>query len=164
MSVDAWVLHLGDDVAVAVGYQEMRHLLEYPSCYPIPTSPSHCSVTLLWEGQVLPVVNLLAWLRDTPMDPIPALVGIVQYRIHGPVIAAALVLERPPERIQVSNTQACELPPGPWRCIAHACFHHHEQPVPVLDLARIFHSPWPGSLVTTTGVAHPVQEHFPIVE
>ena len=141
MSAAAWLLDLDAGFQAAVGHLELLHLLEYPDCYPIPGSPSHCAVALLWEDEILPVVDLAAWLHGQPMDPLPRLVAVVQYSSADTTIdRGALVLAGPPTLIQVDDELACELPEAPtgWSRVAISCFDWQARAVPVVDLARIF--------------------------
>lgn len=146
MSVDAWLLALDEGLQAAVGGLELLHLLEYPDCYPLPGSPPHCAVALLWEEEVLPVVDLGAWLRGREMDPLPTLAAVVQYRVDAASVnRGALVLHGPPGLIQVSNEMACELPdsPGGWALLAISCFRWQHRTVPVVDLARLYRGDLP---------------------
>jgi hypothetical protein len=45
-----------------------------------------------------------------------------------------------PARARVTDEQACALPkrPGNWRTLAIPCFKQGDQPIPILDLPRIF--------------------------
>jgi hypothetical protein len=73
------------------------------------------------------------------------MLGIVACAAEGdsqsPTRFGALRMTRPPERIQVSDQLACDLPresESAWRSISASCFRHPlHGAVPILDLASI---------------------------
>lgn len=142
MSVAAWLLELSNGARLALGQLEVLHLLEHPDCYPVPGSPEHCQGVLLWEEEILAVLDPGAWLEGSAMNLLPHLVAVVQFRpgAHEPVQRGALVLGRSPLLIQVDDSQQCELPDHPvgWKHIAAACFRHGDEAIPVVNLERLF--------------------------
>jgi chemotaxis signal transduction protein len=142
MKSNAWLLHFGAGAQAAVGLRDVLHLLPQTECFAVPCTPVHCAEALVWQGRIVPVWNMAAWL-DLPLarrsQPITALVG---YQLPGQSDTrfGALVLAAPPQRIEVADSQACALPAGTtdWRAVAVSCFRQDEQAVPILDLARIF--------------------------
>lgn len=142
----AWLLDLGSGLHAAVGEGELQHLLpEVPTLHRIPRSPPYCHQVLIWEGEILPVMDLAQRIlaRDVMRPGGTGLMAITAFQ--GPATAAlghgALPLDTPPMRIRVTDAQACELPEPEriWREWASACFEHPGHgAVPVLDLARLF--------------------------
>jgi chemotaxis signal transduction protein len=149
--VNAWLLDLGGLYA-AIGEREMRHLLpDSPALHTIPRSPAYCRQVLIWEDEVVPVMDLAR--RIHPSSPAAAAtrgpIAIIAFQgqprdrpQHG-----TLLLSAPPVRARVSDAQACLLPEpaSAWRRLASACFEQDGRgPFPVLDLARIFWLPGDG--------------------
>lgn len=138
----AWLLNIGTGRVVGAGERELLHLVEQPELSEVPLAPRHCSRVLSWQGQLLPVWDILAWLeRDTVMAQVPlvAIVGYQSRRGEMPKFGAVILAE-PPVRTKVADSQACTLPAGQPGLseIAVSCFLHEEQAVPVLDFQRMF--------------------------
>lgn len=142
MESNAWLLNFGDGENAAVGERELLHLVPQPDLFEVPLAPGHCSRVLVWQNQVLPVWDVLAWLKPGTPAKDARLAAVVGYqsRRREPPQFGAMVLAEPPGRIRVSDSQACELPQGQacWAEIAISCFLHQEKPIAVLDLPQMF--------------------------
>ena len=147
--VNAWLLDLGGGLHAAVGGLELNHVLtDAPILFDIPQTPDYCRQVMVWQGEVLPLMDVAMRLTARPSSANASLGLIVVTAFqeypgatsrHG-----ALLLNTAPVRIRVNDAQACELPesqPG-WRRLARACFEHSDLgPVPVLDLRTLFSLP-----------------------
>ncbi len=146
-AVSAWLLDLGEGLHAAVGEQEMIHVLpDPPTLFQIPRTPPYARQVMVWQDEVLPLINLRLRLA-MPMAPErPMLVAVMAFQDHPGAAPrhGALKLGGPPVRIGVNDSLACELPEpqSDWRQLALACFEHANiGPVPVLDLHRLFSPP-----------------------
>jgi chemotaxis signal transduction protein len=150
---NAWLLKLRGPLRAAVGARELIHVLPYsPRLYPVPQTPPHARHVILWEGKILPVVDLAVFFEAGAEDGLGTatnqlsldyLVGIVAYQIApgSEVGLAGMLLGKVPERIRVTDDQACALPewPAGWQQVAISCFEHPAHgAVPILDLPRLF--------------------------
>jgi chemotaxis signal transduction protein len=143
--VSAWLLSLGGAWA-AIGEGEMVHLLaDPPTLHTIPRSPAYCREVLIWEGEILPLMDLARRVHGDPRAPAGPRGPIAITAFAGPPGAlpghGALLLHAPPVRIRVSDAQACPLPEpeAAWRPLTISCFEQEGLgPIPVLDLARVF--------------------------
>jgi chemotaxis signal transduction protein len=131
----------------------MVHVLPYsPRLHMVPQTPPHARHVILWEGKVLPVVDLSTYLEAgaepglrtvTNRLSLDHLVGVVAYQAApgSEVSLAGMLLGKIPERIWVTDEQACALPESPsgWHQVAISCFEHPDcGAVPILDLPRLF--------------------------
>lgn len=139
----AWILALDDALRAAVGERELIHLIEAPTLLDAPLSPPYCRQVLVWNENLLPAMNLAAWLR--PGKPVQyrwPLAGVFAYQTKPGAEPAygALLLAGIPERARVTDNQACALPkqPAGWRTLAISCFRWGDDPIPVLDLPHLF--------------------------
>jgi chemotaxis signal transduction protein len=150
---NGWLLKLRGQLRVAVGLRELVHVLPYsPRLYTVPQTPAHARHVILWEGKILPVVDPAAYLEAGVGDGLDTatkrlsldhLVGIVAYQAAPgtEVSLAGMLLGNVPERIRVTDDQACALPESPpgWHHVATSCFEHPDHgAVPILDLPRLF--------------------------
>lgn len=139
----AWVLALDRDLWAAVGEHEMVHMVQVPTVFTVPDAPPYCRQVLRWEAEIVPVLDLAAWLHGQAARAEPAMVGIFAYQDlagTGEIGYGGLPLQVIPARRKVRDEQACALPeqPAGWRRIALACFQDGERPTPILDLSRLF--------------------------
>jgi chemotaxis signal transduction protein len=141
--VSAWQLDLGSGLWAAVGEREMIHLMsDPPALFEIPHSPSYCRRVFVWQGRILPLMDLPLRLlgQHSLSQGLLAVVAFQKYP-EATIRHGALLLDSPPVRIRVEDSQACDLPESPsgWRHLAIACFEQAQQgPVPILDLSRVF--------------------------
>ena len=145
--VNAWLLDLGEGLLAAIGELELVHLLpDAPALLDVPQSPAYCRKVLVWQQEILPLLNLAARLLGRPVIGGSGLVAVTAYQEHPGADPryGALMLSAPPVRVRVADSQACGLPEtqSGWRCLALACFEHAGcGSVPVLDLAKVFSPP-----------------------
>jgi hypothetical protein len=97
---------------------------------------------MLWQEEMVPVMDLVAWLRGGRANATaPPLVGIFAYQETPEVVAyGALPLLVAPPRRRVSDDRACTLPERPrgWSRIALSCFSDGDRKVPILNLPYLF--------------------------
>lgn len=138
----AWLLNLGGPLRAAVGVRQILHVIDAPRLMGIPQAPPHCRQVLVWEDNLLPVMDLGTWFGVSAAPGAPFFAGIAAYqeRPGAPTQHGALRLTGIPTRIQVDDDRACGLPeqPAGWQHLAMSCFLHDDQAVPVLDLTYIF--------------------------
>jgi chemotaxis signal transduction protein len=161
---NGWLLKLRGQVRAAVGLRELVHVLPYsPRLYAVPQTPPHARHVILWEGKIVPVVDLVAYLEAGAEDGLRTatsrlsldhLVGIVAYQTApgSEISLAGMLLGKVPERIRVTDDQACALPDSPpgWHQVAISCFEHPEHGVvPILDLPRLFAGRLPSAAGST---------------
>ena len=141
-SATAWLLDLDGTLRAAVGEQEMTHFIPAPELHPVPLSPVYCNEVLIWQDNIVPVLDLAAWLHDSPVNRRQSVVGIIVYQESpgAPTHFGALHLANVPNRVQVTDEQSCDLPEQPvrWQEVAISCFADAQGAVPILDLGYIF--------------------------
>ena len=161
---NGWLLKLRGQWHAAVGLRELVHVLPYsPRLYVVPQTPPHARHVILWEGRILPVVDLVAYLEAgaegglrtaTNRPSLDHLVGIIAYQTApgSEVSLAGMLLGKVPERLRVTDEQACALPESPpgWSQVAISCFEHPDYgAVPILDLPRLFSGRVPAPAAAT---------------
>ncbi len=138
----AWLLNLGGALRAALGERQMLHFVDAPQLLEIPETPPHCHQVLIWQDNILPVMDLGAWLGVSAAPDELAFTGIAAYQEHPeqPPQYGALLLAGIPTRVQVNDDQVCELPGQPrgWQYLAMSCFTHDDQAIPILNLPSIF--------------------------
>ena len=142
MEANAWLLNFGDGESAAVGRRELLHLVPQPVLLDVPRTPRHCSRVLIWQNHVVPVWDVLAWLRpgiSTGSKAVAAVVGYQSRRRQMPQFGALLLAEAP-HRIEVADAQSCEFARDRplWSEIGCSCFRHEERSLAILDLPLMF--------------------------
>ena len=143
----AWVLDLGAGLQAATGPLETLHVVHQPTAYLVPGSPFYCQRVLVWEDQILPMMELAPWLygaahSEADQNNIIAVIVAYQDQPQQEPNYGALRLADLPRQINVDDEHACPLPDTPegWSSIASACFEYQQWALPILDLATIFSS------------------------
>lgn len=150
----AWTLTFEEGIYAAVGEREMVHILpDPPNLFEIPETPAYCRNVLVWQGQILPLIDLSIYVEGRPWNEPRSspntLVGIVAYQANAgeaPRYGGLLLLQAP-VRVSVTDQQACTLPERlrSWAPLAISCFQDSTHgPIPILDLKRVFLHP-PGA-------------------
>lgn len=142
---DGWLLHVSSELRAAVGLREMLHVLpDERTLHAVPRSRAYASRVIVWQQRLLPLIDLNVYLFGSAPASGECMIGIVACagdpKSDSPVQLAGLRISRAPEKIQVADSQVCELPADApkWRSIAASCFRHPQHgAVPILDLPAL---------------------------
>ncbi len=151
-SATAWILGFGRS-HIAVGEFEVLHILDQrPERFPIPQTPGHCREVILWEEQIVPLLDLTVLAEDShgqhsrqdhgegAAKQIVAIVGF-QSRANEVPGYGALLLSKIPQRYTVQDDLASAFPsesPGLNRFTLCSFAHPEYGYVRVLDVPRLF--------------------------
>jgi chemotaxis signal transduction protein len=149
-SSNGWLLYLNGGLRAAIGLRQMLYVLpEEPTTYTVPKTPAHAARVLVWQEHLVPLIDLHVYLYGggqlgSGASNSQAMVGVVACAMgsesESRTAFGAFLMSRAPDRIQVSDSQACALPDelATWVAVAASCFRHPLLgPVPVLDLPAI---------------------------
>ncbi len=140
---DAWLLELSDSISIATGDHEMVEYLPAPICFSVPGSPGYCSRVLSWQDKLVPVMDISMLLGQPTADESKTLISLVAYQIESraPLQHLALRVSKAPEKIQVDDEQACELPEemntSLLMPIFLSCFTYAERTAIIFDFASL---------------------------
>lgn len=139
----AWLLDFGRGLRAAVGIHEMSHVLLETKLYEIPRSPYYCTEVLVFEGMILPVMDVISLIEQQRIvregyDVIG--IAVYQETITGDLNYAAMHLAMMPTPLFVDNRDACELPAhlDYWQPYTLSCFTYEEQPIPIIDFTKLY--------------------------
>ena len=137
----AWLLKLSKNDAIAIGEQELIHIITEPELLKIPKTMPHCQHIINWKNNVLPVMNILGLLHNQNTD-ISNIIGIIAYKDPRSMSIqySAIDLSFIPKKIIVNDNQACELSTTEekWSQYTIASFKQQQKVIPIVDLARLF--------------------------
>ena len=142
----AWLLPLNNGWNVAIGEREMVHLVDEPELFEVPESPYYCRRAIVWQGEVLPVMDIVSWLEGNTEVELEKdkqyIVAVTAYQEHEGALPqyGGLLLEAIPVRKPVNDQQACALPEPQdnWSALAISCFSDNGRATPILNLPVIF--------------------------
>ncbi|MGD8348858.1 MAG: chemotaxis protein CheW [Gammaproteobacteria bacterium] len=140
---EAWLLDCGNSLAIAVGDHEMAEYVQERSFHRVPGSPGYCSSVLVWQNNIVPVMDLSALQYGPAGELENFFVCVLNYQEapNSPIQHLALRVVRAPQKIRVDDEHACEIPDSlqssVLKQVCLACFNHDELPVLVLDIARL---------------------------
>jgi chemotaxis signal transduction protein len=144
-TASAWLIGFGKKRLAAIGERELLHIVYQPRLYRVPQAYAYCDRVMVWEGQFLPVWDLVTWFKWKKIAHGSNLVAVVGYTAMdtGLMHRGAISIAAPPKRISVHDEDACALPDDSsrWEAISTSCFFHEATRVPTLDLTRMFQGP-----------------------
>jgi chemotaxis signal transduction protein len=144
----ACVLEYRANAFVALPIHSGVELLEPPIITPVPGMPAFALGLISWQRRHLPLIDIDALLHGKPVrhDSLIDHVLVVAYQAQRNALLeyAALCAPHLVRMTEVTNHQACLLAPhlSGLKAWVLACFKYQGQSVPILDLARIFASPF----------------------
>jgi len=140
--VSAWILEVGEIFNLAVGQFELVHIVDQPEYISIPQAPEYCRHAIIWNGVMVPVMNVSSWLMNSPQLDDESIVAILIYRSSsGELNYGGVKLNSTPVLEKVSNDQECELPQASakLKAVAVSCFKSSAgDAVPVLEIGSLF--------------------------
>jgi chemotaxis signal transduction protein len=139
----AWIIGFPGDHLAAVGELELVHVLaDEPEGFNVPGSPRYCHQVILWEDNVVPIIDIGKMLAAGQEAPGRRHYGIVRYRLWPTRQQrfGAFLMDRIPQRVNVDDASAYALPDplAAWRDFVISCFVHEDRPVPILDIGSLF--------------------------
>jgi chemotaxis signal transduction protein len=141
-SMNAWSIEVGKGRFAALGDGHLKHLVDRPQLFDVPHTPAGCGRVFAWNQDIIPVWDVPRSLGVTDQPVEASVLAIIAFQLHrdSPVVVAGIALVAPPVRIVISDPASCALPDPAraWQRIAHACFQHGEQVLPVLDFRKMF--------------------------
>ena len=162
----AWVMDVGDGVAVAAGTAHVVEYLLAADPMPVPRAPEHCAGLIVWRDRLIPVIDLARLLTGRRSAPGPhrrAVILAYQQAAGRPLQYGALFVTAAPTQTSVSDDMACALPDTQPALahIARACFTHQDQAVAIVDPRHLFDRPLPTALVPETNVGSAIIDNVP---
>ncbi len=140
--VAAWLLQLDRLVNVAIGQFELTHIVDQPEYISIPQAPEHCKDIILWNDNIVPVMNLTSWMSGDKQSDAPGVVAIVVYTgAQNNYLYGGIKLNNPPVQVKVKNIQQCQWTKSldKWKILSISCFKSQEgEVVPIIDITKVF--------------------------
>lgn len=130
---------------IAFAPHATQELIEQPQCVHVPGAAYYAYGLLHWQERWLPLIHLESVLRaypafDASVPPPYALVLAYQTAAYQPLQYGAIAVTDIPYATAVRDADFCPLPADSdmWPALAVSCFRHENQPVPILNPAKIF--------------------------
>jgi len=138
---NAWLIKLTEKETIAIGENELLHIITEPDLYKIPKVKKYCQHVIKWKNQVLPVMNITGLLYNQDIG-ISGIVGIIAYKHNesNTINYAAIDLTSVPKKISVNDKDACELPEPlhKWKPFSAVCFKKNNNVIPIISLQKVF--------------------------
>lgn len=142
-AAEAWLVECGN-VRVFVSALNMQHVIEHAGlCYRVPMTPAHCNSVLVWQQQVLPMVNLaeMIYQSTTASCPYSCVLGwqdIERGTEYGVLAASSF-----PQRVMIHDSHCIDPTPEvaqTWQGFALCFVEYNNKHIPIIDVARLFDS------------------------
>lgn len=142
-AIRGWVMDVGAGWHVAAGAHRVVEYLLSPPTRNLPRMPAHCLGILVWQEQMIPVLDLAPVLSQAqPQErSVHRAVVLAYQEAPGKVVRyGALVVRAAPVEVWANDDMACPLPEDPpaFKQFSSSCFLHQEKAIPILDTARLF--------------------------
>jgi len=139
----AWLLDFGEGLQAAVGHHEMWQIIISPTLFHIPCTPPYCNNVLIFQGNILPVLDIPILLGREPTSVTSnKIIGIAVYQDdpNHPIHYGCFHLATMPQNIYVSDDEACELSAQQrhWKALALSSFSLNDVAIPIINLAYLF--------------------------
>ena len=140
--VSAWVMQIDRMLNLAVGQFEIVHIVDQPELFLIPQAPEYCKHVIIWNENIVPVMNVSSWLSNDAQAKDAGIVAILVYKnSQGELQYGGIKLGNAPTLGKVTNSQQCELAGDNEKLkgISLSCFKSSGgEAVPVLNVEKLF--------------------------
>ena len=140
--VSAWMMQIDRMLNLAVGQFEIVHIVDQPELFLIPQAPEYCKHVIIWNENIVPVMDVSSWLSNGAQSKDTEIIAILVYKnTQQELQYGGIKLGNAPVIEKVANTQQCEMPDDneKLRAISLSCFKSSGgEAVPVLDVERLF--------------------------
>ena len=138
----AWVMKVDELLYVSVSQMELVHIINTPYSINVPQAPKYCQDVIIWNDNILPVVDLSVLSNQSGNKSTGSVIAIIIYRdLNDEIQYGGVVLTDSPELEPVENSQLCQLPEHAkdLRTFSLSCFISKAgNAVPILDMSKIF--------------------------
>lgn len=143
-NVTAWIMNINEKLFVSVSQMELVHIINDPVYSNIPWAPGYCHDVIVWNDNILPVVDLSGLDDHHKVNTIRGIVAVIVYRDdRGEIHYGGIFMSKSPDLEPVDNSQVCRLP-AHAECLQEvtlSCFTSKKgHQVPILDIGRLFSS------------------------
>ena len=76
----AWVMKVDDSLYVSVSQMELVHIINTPSLIKVPQTPKFCQDIILWNDNILPVVDLSVLCNQSGNKSTGNVIAVIIYR------------------------------------------------------------------------------------
>lgn len=135
-TLTAWKIRITPELEAILPRQALGHLSDSFELLHVPLAPEYANAIYCWNHQLLPVMNLSAFVDLSE----PTLLGILAYRRAETTKQGVITLFAPPELIHVPN-EVCEWPEHisvPWAEIANSCVDVDGTILPIISPDKLF--------------------------
>ncbi|MCW9015183.1 MAG: chemotaxis protein CheW [Gammaproteobacteria bacterium] len=140
----AWLLQIDRKTRVAVGHLELIHIVNYPEYYDVPRSPEHCKRVILWNKNIIPVIDMSMLIDGISTYYHKNKIAIAmyensqtgQYEYGGIQLMDTPILKVIDNNQGVSRSQLSDK----WRDYSLSAFKVNEEMIPIVSIRKIFSS------------------------
>lgn len=148
----AWIMKINETIYISVSQMELVHIISNPAIIPVPRAPAYCQNIIIWNDNVLPVVDISQLLDGANDSYYNQSVAVITYRDHNNIIQyGGILLADSPVLEHVNNDQLCQLSGDTMNlhAISLSCFTSKKGfQVPIIDMSKLFSSEYPVILET----------------
>ncbi len=149
-TTQAWLLPLRGERVVAIGHDELRHLLIEPPIYKLPHAPRFCQSLVMWEEHLLPLYDLAAFMdtdnnsaadETESQDPVDHIYAVIGFNLGvGKVDYGAISITEPPLLIDVNDDDVTDIDRqiASRKMVVKSNFEYSGKRVPIINIKYLF--------------------------
>ena len=136
----AWLLApLGLQTIIVAEHEVQQYLTEF-QLLPVPFTPPQCTTAIIWQDQIVPVLNLGLLASAAYSTDFKLVVLAYQSEPLTPLKFVALAVNDAPERIIITDDKLCVLPEQGdqlWSVLAVSCVAYQDMATPIISVAQL---------------------------
>jgi chemotaxis signal transduction protein len=147
----AWIMKLNSSLYASISQMELVHIVNNPVFVQVPKSPTFCEKIIIWNDNVLPVVDLnQLYDQPAPVEEHKVVAVIIFRDDNNDLHYGGIALKSSPMLEYVNNSQSCTIPAHatPLQDVTLACFTSEQgHQVPILNMTKIFSREYAKTLI-----------------
>ncbi|MEZ5591360.1 MAG: hypothetical protein R3F53_11920 [Gammaproteobacteria bacterium] len=136
----AWLLApLGMRPVIVAQHAVQQYLTDF-RLLAVPFTPAHCCTAIIWQEQIVPVLNLGGLAGESYHSGFKLAVLAYQQEPLTPLHYVALAVAEAPERISVADDDVCDPPAEDvelWAILAQTWVKRESLPTPIISIAKL---------------------------
>lgn len=142
-SSNAWLLECDSELIVAVSDHEIVEYLQPQRTFTVPETPEYCNRVIAWQDKLVPVMDLAMLTGVRSQQQEASFVCLLGYQLapREPLQYLALRINTTPQKLEVDDSQACELEGDAvsplLQAVTLCSFRHMQQTIPIIDVGKM---------------------------
>lgn len=136
----AWLIETTGGFKFAIAEYELIEYVMEPERQHIPLAPAYASSILLWQENMLPIIDFGQLVSAE--DYTKSSVAVLAYQLSSgeELQYMAVELQQAPTKILIDDTQVCEplsIDRGLWQFLSNSWFSYNNEALPIINISTL---------------------------